>query len=261
MGDLGHTALITGATAGIGRELARLAAQDQRDLVLVARRRERLEELAAGLRAAHGVAVTVIAADLARPDAPQTLFDQVRAAGLEIECLMNNAGFGALGPFAESDRGRQLEMIDVNVRALVELTHRFLPAMIARQRGQILNVASIAGFVPGPFMAIYYASKAFVLSFTEALASELRGSGVTATASCPGPTTTEFADVAGNSRTKLFRRAAKAETVAQHAYRAMRAGRVVAIPGLMNKLLAQSVRLGPRALVRGIAAGMNAPRQ
>jgi hypothetical protein len=153
-------------------------------------------------------------------------------------------------------------MIDVNIRALVELCHRFVPGMLARKHGQILNVASVAGFVPGPYMATYYASKAFVLSFTEALATELRGSGVTVTTSCPGPTATEFGEVAGNARTKLVRRGvADAAGVAKHAYQAMLAGEVVAIPGFMNKLLAHSASLGPRALIRSIAAGLNAPRK
>jgi hypothetical protein len=262
MAKNGHTTLITGASAGIGRELAKLAAQDKRDLVLVARRRDRLEEIAAELRAAQGVTVTVIAADLGQATAPQEIFDQVSAAGLELECLMNNAGFGSVGPFVETVRARQLEMIDVNIRALVELCHRFVPSMLARKHGQILNVASVAGFVPGPYMATYYASKAFVLSFTEALATELRGSGVTVTASCPGPTATEFGEVAGNARTKLFRRGvADAAGVAKHAYRAMLAGEVVAIPGFMNKLLAHSASFGPRALIRSIAAGLNTPQK
>jgi short-subunit dehydrogenase len=260
MGKLGYTTLITGASAGIGRELARLAAQDKRALVLVARRRDRLEELAAELRAAHGVDVTVLPADLAQPTTPKAIFDQVQGAGLAIECLMNNAGFGARGPFVESERARQLEMVDVNIRAVVDLTHLFLPGMVARQQGQILNIASVAGFVPGPYMATYYASKAFVLSFTEALAIELRGTKVTATASCPGPTLTEFGDVAGSSGTKLFRRTATADKVAKHAYRAMLAGEVVAIHGFINELLTQSLRFGPRALVRSIAGSLNLPR-
>ena len=203
----------------------------------------------------------MLSADLAQPTTPMAIFEQVEKAGLTIETLMNNAGFGTQGRFAESERARQIEMIDVNVRALVELTHLFLPGMVARQQGQILNVASVAGFVPGPYMATYYASKAFVLSFTEAIATELRGTGVTVTASCPGPTASEFGDVAGSSRTKLFRRTASAEQVAKHAYRAMLAGDVVAIPGVMNKLLAQSVRFSPRALIRTVAASMNAPRK
>jgi short-subunit dehydrogenase len=257
----GQTALITGASAGLGRELARLAARDGQNLVVVARRRDRLDELAGELSAAHGVTVTVIAADLGDPASPRAIAERVGAAGITIDCLMNNAGFGSHGPFAASDLARQLEMIVVNVRALVELTHLFLPGMLARKRGRILNVASIAGFVPGPFMASYYASKAFVLSFTEALATELRGSGVTATASCPGPTATEFGAVATSDGTKLFRsNVADAASVAAHAYRAMLAGKVVAIPGLMNKLIAQSVRLAPRAILRSLVAGLNTGR-
>ncbi len=262
MTSKGQTALITGASAGLGRELARLAARDGQNLVVVARRRDRLDELASELSAAHGVTVTVIAVDLGDPASPRAIAERVGAAGIAIDCLMNNAGFGSHGPFAESDLARQLEMIGVNVRALVELTHLFLPGMLARKRGRILNVASIAGFVPGPFMATYYASKAFVLSFTEALATELRGSGVSATASCPGPTATEFGAVATSDGTKLFRsNVADAASVAGHAYRAMLAGKVVAIPGLMNKLIAQSVRLAPRAILRSIAAGLNTGRK
>jgi short-subunit dehydrogenase len=256
----GQTALITGASAGLGRELAKLAAVDGVNLVLVARRRDRLEELARELSAAHGVAVTVSAADLADPAAPSAICEQVAAGGIAVDYLVNNAGFGSVGPFAKADLARQLEMITVNVRALVELTHRFLPGMLARKQGRILNIASVAGFVPGPFMATYYASKAFVLSFTEALATELSGTGVTVTASCPGPTKTEFSEVARNDEAKLYRRnVATAETVARHAYRAMLAGTTVAVPGLMNKLLVQSVRTAPRATLCSIVAGLNRP--
>jgi short-subunit dehydrogenase len=256
-----QTALITGASAGLGREYARLFAKDGHDLVLVARRRERLDELARELKAAHGTTCTVIAADLATPGAGRQIADQVQAAGRTIDFLVNNAGFGKRGPFAQSDVRLQLEMIDVNMRALVELTHRFLPGMLERKQGRILNIASMAGFVPGPFMATYYASKAFVVSFTEALAQELHGSGVTATASCPGPTATEFGDVAGSSKSNLFkRRVADAASVARHGYRAMLAGTVVAIPGLQNKLSVQSVRIAPRAVVRAISAKLNSDR-
>jgi hypothetical protein len=253
-----QTALITGASAGLGREYARLFAKDGHDLVLVARRRERLDELARELAAAQGTTCMVIAADLAAPSAGQQVADQVQSAGRSIDFLVNNAGFGRRGPFAQSDVRLQLEMIDVNMRALVELTRLFLPGMLERKQGRVLNIASIAGFVPGPFMATYYASKAFVVSFTEALAQELRGTGVTATASCPGPTATEFADVAGSGKSNLFRRpVADAASVARHGYRAMLAGTVVAIPGLKNKLSVQSVRIAPRAVVRAIAAKLN----
>jgi short-subunit dehydrogenase len=258
MGKSGRTALITGASAGLGREFARLAARDGHDVVLVARRRDRLDELAGELGAAHGVAVSSVVVDLEDKTAARQIAEQVQAAGLEIDLLINNAGFGSHGTFAGSELGRELGIIDVNVRALVELTHLFLPGMLGRRRGRILNVASVAGFVPGPFMATYYASKAFVLSFTEALSYELRGTGVTATAACPGPTATEFGTVAKSERTNLFRGVpADAAVVARHGYRAMLAGKVVAIPGIKNKLIAQSIRVGPRVVVRGISAHLN----
>jgi short-subunit dehydrogenase len=202
----------------------------------------------------------VIAADLGDPAAPNAIYAQVAAAGIELDFLVNNAGFGSAGPFADADLARQLEMITVNVRALVELTHHFLPDMVARKQGRILNLASIAGFVPGPFMATYYASKAFVVSFTEALAAELRGTGVTATASCPGPTQTEFSQVARNVDIKLYRtNVMDAKSVARHAYRAMLAGKVLAVPGFMNKLTVQSVRTLPRATLRSAVARLNRP--
>jgi short-subunit dehydrogenase len=258
----GQTALVTGASAGLGRELARLAAGDGHDLVLVARRRERLEELAAELTSAHGVQVTVIASDLSEQAAPAEIAERIHTAGTQIDFLINNAGFGSCGPFSRAVLDREVEMIHLNIRALVQLTHLFLPGMVARKSGRILNVASVAGFVPGPYMATYYASKAFVLSFTEGLAGELRGTGVSITASCPGPTETEFGAVAGSTKSKLFQSGvATAAPVALHAYRAMMAGKVVAIPGLMNKLIAQSARFAPRAWLRAIAAHLNRKRK
>ena len=255
------TALVTGASAGLGLELARLAAKDGNDLVLVARRRDRLETLAAELTAAHGVQVTIIAADLSDQAVPVAIAERLRAEGKHVEFLINNAGFGSCGPFSQAVLDREVEMIHLNIRALVQLTHLFLPSMLARKSGRILNVASVAGFLPGPFMATYYASKAFVLSFTEALSAELLGTGVTITASCPGPTKTEFGTVAGNHKTELFKHhVAQAAPVARHAYRAMMAGKVVAIPGLMNKLIAQSTRISPRAWLRAIAASLNRNR-
>jgi short-subunit dehydrogenase len=257
-----ETVLVTGASAGIGRELARLAGKDGHDLVLVARRRDRLEGLAAELTSAHGVEVTVIAVDLSDEAAPANIVERLRAENKRIDCLINNAGFGSCGPFANAVLDREVEMIHLNIRTLVQLTHSFLPEMLARKSGRILNIASVAAFVPGPYMATYYASKAFVLSFTEALSSELAGTGVTITASCPGPTETEFGAVAGNEKTKLFQNSvADAAQVARHAYRAMKAGKVVAIPGLMNKLIAQSTRIAPRAWLRAIAAGLNRKRK
>lgn len=252
------TALVTGASVGLGRELAKLFAADGHDLVLVARRKDKLDELAAELAKAHGVAATVMPSDLTDPAAPAALADKVRAAGLEVEFLVNNAGFGSNGAFHELDEKRELDMVQVNIAALVQLTRKFLPAMVARKSGRVLNVGSTAGFVPGPFMATYYASKAFVISFTEAIAFELEGTGVTATVLCPGATATEFAAVAGNDKSPLFKSGvADAVSVALHGYRAMMAGRIVAIPGARNKMLIQSLRLSPRATIRGIAARLN----
>jgi len=252
------TALITGASAGLGAEYARLFAADKHDLVLVARRRDRLEALARELEAARGVKARVVAADLAAPDGVSRVVEEVRRLGLEIDFLVNNAGFGTSGAFVELDLGRELEMIQVNITALVSLTRAFLPAMCSRRRGRILNVGSTAGFPPGPFMAVYYASKAFVNSFTEALWYELRGTGVTATVSCPGATATEFAKVAGNASSLLFRLgAASAATVARQGYRAMMKGRPMVIHGLKNKLTVQSLRISPRAVARAVAASFN----
>jgi short-subunit dehydrogenase len=252
------TALITGASAGLGAEYARLFAADKHDLVLVARRRDRLEALARELQSAHGVTVRVVSADLAARDGASRVVDEVGRLGLQIEFLVNNAGFGTSGAFVELDLGRELEMIQVNVASLVTLTRGFLPGMVARRSGRILNVGSTAGFPPGPFMAVYYASKAFVNSFTEALWYELRGTGVTATVSCPGATATEFADVAGNSRSLLFRLgAASPSTVARQGYRAMMKGKPMIVHGLRNKLTVHSLRVSPRALVRAIAASLN----
>lgn len=252
------TALITGASSGLGRQYARLFAADKNDLVVVARRKERLEALATELSGAYGVAVHVVADDLADPAAPGRIVDQVKAMGLAVEYLVNNAGFGTAGAFAKSEPGKALDMLQVNVVALVALTRAFLPEMVRKGHGRVLNLGSTAGFQPGPFMAVYYASKAFVNSFTEALWYELKGTGVTATVSCPGATATEFSTVAGTDRSRLFALGAmSSEEVAREGYRAMRKGKPIAVHGLKNKVLASSVRFSPRAMVRGIAATMN----
>jgi short-subunit dehydrogenase len=251
------TALVTGASAGLGRDYARLFAADGHDVVLVARRKDRLEELARELEA-RGVRAHVVAADLAAPASPRWIVDELRARQLSIDFLVNNAGFGTTGPFATADAAKQLEMIQVNVVALVELTRLLLPDMLARGRGRILNVGSTAGFQAGPFMAVYYASKAFVNSFTEALAYELDGTGVTATVSCPGATATEFAGHAGNGDSLLFRLgAADSASVAREGYAAMLAGESMVVHGLTNKLGVQALRVSPRSVVRAIAARLN----
>jgi short-subunit dehydrogenase len=252
------TALVTGASSGLGLELAQLLAADGHDVVLVARRKAELETLAARLVAERGVEAHVLVEDLADAAAPARLVAELGRRGLEIDVLVNNAGFGASGRFAELDLRRQLDMVQVNITALVHLTGLFVPGMLARRRGRILNLGSTAGFQPGPGMAVYYATKAFVNSFTEALAFELRGTGVTATVSCPGATATEFGAVAGNGRTRLFRAGTmSAAVVAAHAYRAMMGGKSLAIPGARNKMLIQVQRLSPRSTVRAVAAQLN----
>jgi short-subunit dehydrogenase len=255
------TALITGASAGLGAEFAKLFAADKHDLLLVARRRDRLDALAAELSAAHGVKVHVVAADLMEPSATKVILDEVARLGLEVEFLVNNAGFGTNGNFWELDAERERGMVEVNVTALVVLTRALLPAMVKRGHGRVLNVGSTAGFQPGPFMTGYYASKAFVNSFTEALAFELRGTGVTATVSCPGATATEFAAVAGNDKTNLFKAGAmSAPEVAAGAYRAMQQGRPVVVHGARNILGVWSTGLSPRSVLTAIAASLNRRR-
>jgi uncharacterized protein len=252
------TALVTGASAGLGREFARLFAADGHDVVLVARRRDRLEELSRELGSAHAVQAHVLDADLAAAASPRRVCDELAARGLTIDFLVNNAGFGASGSFAAADIDRELGMVHVNVTALVELTQRILPGMLARRRGRILNIGSTAGFQPGPFMATYYASKAFVNSFSEALAYELEGSGVTATLSCPGATATEFAGHAGNAESLLFRMgAADSAGVAREAYQAMMSGQRLVIHGITNKIGVQALRVSPRAAVLGLTARLN----
>ena len=258
-GGTKRTALVTGASAGIGRELAQLFAADGHDVVLVARNVKKLEELSGDLTKTHGIKAHVIAADLAHHAAPAAVVEQVSSRGLTIDFLVNNAGFGSNGAFIDLDLKRELEMVDVNVRSLLELTHHFARPMRGRRFGRIMNIASTAGFQPGPYMATYYATKAFVVSFTEALAYELADSGVTVTCHCPGATATEFASTAGNDKTKLFQRSgvADARSVATHAYRAMMNGEVLAIHGALNWIGMQSLRVAPRALMRSVVAGLN----
>lgn len=255
-----ETALITGASSGIGLDLARLFAKDGHDVVLVARSEGRLREIAAELERDCGVKAHVIAADLAQPDAPRTLVDALPCA---VDVLVNNAGFGITGPFVTTDLAKELEMIQVNVVALTALTKLLLPPMVARRRGRVLNVASTAAFQPGPLMAVYYATKAYVLSFSEAIADELRDSGVTVTALCPGPTSTGFADAAGMTKTRLFNLAKPMDSaaVAREGYKAMQRGRRVVVTGMKNKLLTQSIRVSPRRMVTAIVRKLQESRQ
>ncbi|MGA2061557.1 MAG: SDR family oxidoreductase [Thermoguttaceae bacterium] len=248
-----ETVLITGASSGIGLALAKLFAADKSDLVLVARNQAALENLAEELRRDHGGDVLVEPNDLADAAAPQAIFDHLTAKGITVDVVVNNAGFGSLGAFTNLPAQRQLDMIQVNVAALTHLSRLFLPGMIERGRGGILNVGSTAGFQPGPNMAVYYAAKAYVLSFTEALAEELAGTKIKVTCLAPGPTATGFAALARMENALLFRLGAMdAKSVASVGYRGFRRGKVLVIPGFRNKLGTFAVRLGPRLLVRKI---------
>lgn len=252
-------ALVTGAGGGIGRELARLLAADGYDLVLVARGRDALESLAREL-AAPGRQITVLPADLSRPGAAQALFDEVSRQGLDIHVLVNNAGVGTHGAFHELALEKDVGLLELNVVSLSVLTKLFLRQMVARGNGRILNLASLAGFQAGPYMAAYCASKAYVLSLSEALASELRGTGVTVSALCPGPVPTGFQQAAGNERTRLNRGPVMdARSVARLGYRGLMRGQTIILPGLRTKLMAFSTRLAPRGLVTWIAKQLMKP--
>jgi short-subunit dehydrogenase len=245
--------LITGASSGIGLDLARIMAPDF-DLILTARNQARLDQIARELEKQQGNRVHVIPADLTRPEAPGEIFAELERRGLELSVLINNAGFGAYGPFAEVGLPTQMEMIQVNIDALTQLTRLALPKMLERKQGRIMNVASTAGFQPGPLMAVYYATKAYVISFSEAIANELQGSGVTVTCLCPGATDTEFARRADMEKSRLFKMGKmSSRDVALAGYRAMLDGKTLIVTGWRNKIMAQSVRLSPRKLVTAIA--------
>jgi short-subunit dehydrogenase len=242
--------LITGGNSGIGLELARQAAADGRDLILVAQNADTLETAAAELK--RNVKVHAISHDLSQPGAAEVVYDSVRKLGAEVDCLINNAGFGDHGPFATSDLARQRSMIAVNITALTELTRLFLPAMLERGRGHILNVASVTGFVPGPLMSVYFATKHYVLAFSESLIEELRGSGVTVTALCPPPVSTPFVREARIASAN-FMATTKITPVemARYGYRAMKRGKPVAVYSLRWRLLTSFlVRITPRFALR-----------
>src|SRR5215471_17846790 len=251
-------ALITGASSGIGYDLAQIMAADF-DLIVTARNQKKLEELARQLESRHGNHVHVIPADLAQPQAPAQIFAEISRRSLQVDVLVNNAGFGNHGQFKSTGLDDELQMIQVNVTALTHLTKLALPGMVERKRGRILNVASTAGFQPGPLMAVYYATKAYVISFSEAIANELKGSGVTVTCLCPGPTATEFATRADMEKSRLFMLGRmRSQDVARAGYKGMLRGKRLVIPGVMNKLVMQSVRFTPRKMVTAIAGSLNA---
>lgn len=253
--------LITGASSGIGYELARVCASHSHDLVLIARREELLLELKAELEAAHKVTVLTYRGDLTEANTRQQFFDWTQAQGIIPYGLVNNAGFGDLTPFAESNWEKQNAMLQLNIVALTHLTRLYLPAMIAQGRGRILNVASTAAFLPGAYMAVYYASKAYVLSFTEAIATEIENTGVTATTLCPGPTESEFADRAEIKDVSFFegKKLPTSAEVAAYGYEAMEKGQRTAVHGTTNKVLSFATRLLPRKNLAEITKGMQKP--
>lgn len=253
------TALITGASGGLGEEFARLCAADGMNVILVARSEEKLRTLARELEATYGITARVIAIDLAASDGVDDLVRAVDRTTTPVTFLINNAGFGAYGLFAGSDYADQAGIVDLNISALTRLTHRLLPGMIERHHGRILNVASTAAFQPGPLMAVYYASKAYVLNFSLALSNELMGTGVTVTCLCPGPTKTGFESRAGLAKSKLFKHGTMdAQTVAYAGYRACLQGRSLIITGILNKLGTFGTRFIPRMTAATIARRVQA---
>jgi short-subunit dehydrogenase len=244
------TALITGASSGIGLELAHLFARDGYRLVLVARSRGALRELGDDLQSRYSVTVRILPKDLAHPAAPNEIYQELQEAGIVLDVLVNNAGFGGGGAFLSTDWNNEAEMMQVNMVALTHLTKLFLPQIHARE-GKLLNVASVAAFMAGPFMAVYYASKAYVLHFTEALAEELRGTGVTVTCLCPGPVKTNFQKRAhlGDTRLATSPLLVDVREVARVAYEGMKQGKRVVIPGWKNRFGVQMLRLSPREMV------------
>ena len=251
--------LITGASGGIGHDLALLAAADGRNLVLVARSVEKLEELAVTIMESNKTEVITIDVDLSDAAGVNTLIAEITKKGIQIDTLINNAGFGDFGDFAKADLSKNMEMIRLNISALTQLCHFVLEGMLDAGSGKIMNVASTAAFMPGPGMAVYYASKAYVLSFSEALTRELKGTGVTVTTLCPGPTDTGFASSARLGKSLMHRILPPATSieVAKAGYKAMMKGKAIEIPGFTNKLSAMSPRFTTRSMVRNMIYGIH----
>ena len=243
-------ALITGGSVGIGAALADVFAARGHNLILVSRNREKLETRGRAIREQFGVDVVCLPEDLTDPQGPRRVYDAVAGRGLDVHYLVNNAGVGVYGKFATTELDAELKMIQLNVTSVVDLTKRFLPSMIGRRAGRILNVASIAAFLPGPWMSVYFATKAFLLSFSQAIDYELKPTGITVTTLCPGPTESEFKVRAGSERSRLFEAfVMDAPRVARVGYDGMMKGKSVAIPGMRNKLIPVAARVTPRPLI------------
>jgi short-subunit dehydrogenase len=245
------TVLITGASSGIGLELAKEFARNNVNLVLVARSEGKLQLLASELRSSDTVSIQVLAKDLAKPQSAKEIYDWCVQQNITIDYLVNNAGFGDFGLFVESDWSKQEQMISLNITSLTYLTHLFLPGMTQRNFGKIMNVASTAAFLPGPMMSVYFATKAYVLHFSEALSEEVKGIGITVTALCPGATTSGFQEAAAMEDSRLVKgkKLPSSAEVARYGYKAMLRGKTVAIHGIGHYLMANSVRFAPRAWV------------
>lgn len=257
-GQSKKTALITGAAGGIGYELACIFAADDYNLVLVDRNGIKLVEIAVKFQEKFGNVVTTIIKDLSISTAPEEIFTELQKANIKVDVLVNNAGFGIYGLFHETDLATELEMLQVNLVCLTHLTKLFVKDMVKQGEGKILNVASAAAFQPGPLMAVYFATKAYILSFSEAIANELEGTGVTVTVLCPGSTASAFHERTGMADSKLLKgkKMMDAQTVAEIGFRALMKGKTIVIPGLLNKILAKSVRFVPRNLVTKIVRSM-----
>lgn len=248
-------ALVTGASLGIGRELARECARDGYDLILTSRSRRQLEAVSEELTSTTGKDIRIVPCDLSVPNAGRQLFGEVQRLGVPVEMLINNAGFGLLGRFWQVDHAREMQMLQLNVAALTELSRLFLPQMVAAGKGFVMNVASTAAFQPGPLMAVYYASKSYVLSFSVALANEAKEFGVKVSCLCPGPTRSEFAERAGMTQTKLFGggNSMSPARVARIGYRALKAGKAICITGRTNALMAFLTRFAPMRFTASMA--------
>ncbi|TAE54422.1 MAG: SDR family oxidoreductase [Nostocales cyanobacterium] len=254
-----ETVLVTGSAHGIGYELALIFASHNFNLVLVDKDAETIKKIAEEFSSKFNISVQYLVKDLSVSTSPTEIFNQLQQAGIKIDILVNNAGFGTYGVFSETDWNTELKMLQVNIITLTHLTKLFLPDMIKQGYGKILNVASVAAFQPGPLMAVYFASKAYVLSFSEAIANELEGTGVTVTTLCPGPTDSEFQKAAAMEESKIahVNRMMTTKTVAKIGFDSLMANKTTVIPGIRNKILVESVKFAPRNIVTKIVKNMH----